>query len=127
MLGVREKPCDSLITQINRLIHVEHQLLQGPGRQPTTEEIAAEMETTPRRVREIIKISREPTSLELPVGDSGYSRLGEVLEDAEAIEPFEAVSEIMRRAPAVSAGESGVGAATGSLQQILGEVACPIG
>ena len=70
--------------------------LAGSGRDPTPEEIAAEMDTTPAKVREILKIAQEPTSLEMPVGESGYTQLGDLVEDEQAVEPLEAVSEIMQ-------------------------------
>jgi RNA polymerase primary sigma factor len=70
-----------MVEQINKLIRVQRQLLQDEGREPTVEEIAAEMGTTPRKVREILKISQEPVSLETPVGDEGNSQLGDFVED----------------------------------------------
>ncbi len=86
-----------MVEQINRLIRVQRQLLQELGREPTAEEIAAEMGTTPAKVREILKISQEPVSLETPVGDEGNSQLSDFIEDEQAVEPVEAISEIMRR------------------------------
>ena len=85
-----------MIEQINKLIRVQRQLLQDLGRDPTPEEIAAEMSTTAARVREILKIAQEPTSLDMPVGESGYTQLGDLVEDDLAVEPLEAVSEIMQ-------------------------------
>ena len=68
--------------QINRLMRVQRQLLLEMGREPSAEEIAAEMGTTPQKVREILKISQEPVSLESPVGDEGDSQFGDFIEDA---------------------------------------------
>ena len=86
-----------MVEQINRLVRVQRQLLQDLGRDPTPEEIAREMGTTPQKVREILKISQEPVSLETPVGDERDSQLGDFIADDEAVEPIEAVSEAMRQ------------------------------
>ena len=85
-----------MVETINRLIRVQRQLLQDIGREPTPEEIAAEMGTTPQKVREILKISQDPVSLETPIGEEDDSQLGDFIEDADAIMPLEAVSEIMQ-------------------------------
>jgi RNA polymerase primary sigma factor len=85
-----------MVETINRLIRVQRQLLQDVGREPTPEEIAAEMGTTPQKVREILKISQEPVSLDTPVGEEDDSQLGDFIEDEEATMPVEAVSEIMQ-------------------------------
>ena len=82
---------------INQLIRVQRQLLQELRCEPTPEQIAAEMGTTPQRVHEAMKISQEPLSLESPVGDEGDSQLGDFIKDDDAIVPLQAVSEIMRR------------------------------
>jgi RNA polymerase primary sigma factor len=82
---------------INKLIRVRRQLLQEIHCEPTPEQIAAEMGTTPQKVRQILKISQEPISLESPIGEKGDSQLGEFIEDEEAIAPLEAVSEILQR------------------------------
>ena len=70
---------------------------QDIGREPTAEEIAAEMGTTPLKVREILKISQDPVSLETPIGEEEDSQLGDFIEDEEAAIPVDAVSDIMRR------------------------------
>jgi RNA polymerase primary sigma factor len=67
------------------------------GREPTPDEIATEMGTTPQKVREILKISQEPVSLETPIGEEEDSQLGDFIEDEEATMPVEAVSEIMQK------------------------------
>jgi len=85
-----------MVEQINKLMRVQRQLLQDMGREPTPEEIAAEMGTTPQKVREIIKISQEPMSLESPVGDEGDSEFGDFIEDHDAVEPVQAVSETLQ-------------------------------
>jgi RNA polymerase primary sigma factor len=86
-----------MVEQINKLIRVRRTLVQDIGREPTPEEIAEEMGTTPAKVREIIKVSQEPVSLESPVGSESDAQLGDFVEDAEAVEPVEAVGETMRR------------------------------
>ncbi len=86
-----------MVETINKLIRVQRQLLQDIGREPTPEEIAAEMGTTPLKVREILKISQEPVSLETPIGEEEDSQLGDFIEDEDATMPVEAVSEIMQK------------------------------
>ena len=85
-----------MVETINKLIRVQRQLLQDLGREPTPEEIAADMGLTPDKVREIQKISQEPVSLENPVGDEGDSQLGDFIEDDQAIAPSDAVGELMQ-------------------------------
>ena len=86
-----------MVETINKLIRVQRQLLQDIGREPTPDEIATEMGTTPLKVREILKISQEPVSLETPIGEEEDSQLGDFIEDQEAAIPVEAVSEIMQK------------------------------
>jgi RNA polymerase primary sigma factor len=86
-----------MVETINKLIRVQRQLLQTNGREPTPEEIAFEMGITPQKVREILKISRDPVSLHAPVGEEGDSQLGDFIEDEDAVAPIEAVGEIMQR------------------------------
>lgn len=81
-----------MVETINRLIRVSRRLLQELGREPTSEEIAAEMEITPEKVREIIKVSQEPVSLETPIGEEEDSHLGDFIEDHTALAPAEAAS-----------------------------------
>lgn len=81
-----------MVETINKLIRVSRQLLQSLGREPTAEEIAEEMEMTPERVREIIKIAQEPVSLETPIGEEEDSHLGDFIEDQDAPAPAEAAS-----------------------------------
>jgi RNA polymerase primary sigma factor len=86
-----------MVETINKLIRVQRQLLQDIGREPTPEEIAVEMGTTPEKVREIRKISQEPTSLHMPVGDEGDALLGDFIEDKDAISPVDEVGEIVQQ------------------------------
>ena len=85
-----------MVETINKLIRTQRRLVQDLGREPTPEEIAAEMGITPQRVREIQKISQEPVSLHSPVGDEGDTTLAEFIEDDGAVAPDEAVGEIMQ-------------------------------
>jgi RNA polymerase sigma factor RpoD-like protein len=87
-----------MVETINRLIRVSRQLLQELGREPTVEEIAEAMSkgqevvVTPEKVREIIKVSQEPVSLETPIGEEEDSHLGDFIEDRSALAPAEAAS-----------------------------------
>lgn len=76
-----------MVETINKLIRVQRQLLQDLGREPTPEEIAKEMDLTPEKVREILKIAQEPVSLETPIGEEDDSHLGDFIEDQEATSP----------------------------------------
>ena len=86
-----------MVETINKLVRVQRQLLQDLGRDPTPEEIGAEMGMTPDRVREIQKISQEPVSLETPIGEEEDSSLGDFIEDSTAVAPPEAASDSMLR------------------------------
>lgn len=81
-----------MVETINKLIRVSRQLLQSLGREPSAEEIAVEMEMSPDRVREIMKIAQEPVSLETPIGEEEDSHLGDFIEDQDAPAPAEAAS-----------------------------------
>ncbi len=81
-----------MVEMVNKLVRVSRRLLQELGREPDDEEIAEELGLTPERVREIRKVSRDPVSLETPVGDEGDSNLGDLIEDKGAVAPVEAAS-----------------------------------
>ncbi len=81
-----------MVETINKLIRVSRRLLQELGREPTSEEIAIEMQISPEKVREIVKVSQEPVSLETPIGEEEDSHLGDFLEDQGALAPAEAAS-----------------------------------
>ena len=81
-----------MVETINKLVRVQRQLLQDLGRDPTPEEIGAEMDMSADRVREIQKISQEPVSLEAPIGEEEDSQLGDFIEDSQAIVPPDAAS-----------------------------------
>ncbi|EHL73724.1 MULTISPECIES: RNA polymerase sigma factor RpoD [Bacillus] len=78
-----------MVETINKLIRVQRQLLQDLGREPTPEEIGEEMDLSPEKVREILKIAQEPVSLETPIGEEDDSHLGDFIEDHEATSPSE--------------------------------------
>ncbi|WP_102691314.1 RNA polymerase sigma factor RpoD [Rummeliibacillus pycnus] len=76
-----------MVETINKLIRVQRQLLQDLGREPSPEEIGEEMDLSPEKVREILKIAQEPVSLETPIGEEDDSHLGDFIEDSEAQSP----------------------------------------
>ena len=76
-----------MVETINKLIRIQRQLLQDLGREPTPEEIGAEMDMPTDKVREILKIAQEPVSLETPIGEEDDSHLGDFIEDADATSP----------------------------------------
>ena len=81
-----------MVETINKLIRVSRQLLQELGREPTPEEIAAELDMPVERVREILKISQEPVSLETPIGEEEDSHLGDFIQDDNVLVPAEAAA-----------------------------------
>jgi RNA polymerase primary sigma factor len=81
-----------MVEIINKLARVQRQMLQDLGREPTPEELAAELDMTPEKVIEVQKYGREPISLHTPLGEDGDSEFGDLIEDSEAIQPGEAVS-----------------------------------
>jgi len=86
-----------MVEKLNRVVGVERQLLQQLGREPTTQEIATELETTVRDVRDVLRMAQQPISLEKPVGEEEDSALGDFVEDQTAESPFELASERLRR------------------------------
>ena len=76
-----------MVETINKLVRVQRQLLQDLGREPTPEEIGAEMDLPTEKVREILKIAQEPVSLETPIGEEDDSNLGDFIEDEGAMSP----------------------------------------
>ena len=81
-----------MVETINKLIRVSRQLLQELGREPTPEEIAEEMNMSVERVREILKISQEPVSLETPIGEEEDSHLGDFIQDDNVPVPADAAA-----------------------------------
>ncbi len=86
-----------MVEKLNKVVHVERQLVQQLGREPTPEEIAIELECTPREVRDILRMAQQPVSLEKPIGEEEESELGDFVEDATAESPFEIASENLRK------------------------------
>ena len=84
-----------MVETINKLHRVNRQLLQDLGREPMPEEIAAEMDISVERVREIQKIAQEPVSLETPIGEEDDSHLGDFIEDEDAPAPAEMASFVL--------------------------------
>lgn len=81
-----------MVETINKLVRISRQLLQDLGREPTPEEIGKEMDISPEKVREILKVSQEPVSLETPVGEESDSNLGDFIEDHDALAPADAAA-----------------------------------
>src|SRR6201990_1962088 len=86
-----------MVEKLNKGVHVERQLVQEFGREPTPDEIAAELEWTAREVKDILRIAQLPISLEKPIGEEDDSELGDFVEDDQAESPFEQASENLRR------------------------------
>jgi RNA polymerase primary sigma factor len=86
-----------MVEKLNKVVHVERQLVQQLGREPTPEEIAIELETTVREVRDVLRMAQQPVSLEKPVGEGDESALGDFVEDQTSESPFELASEHLRR------------------------------
>ncbi len=84
-----------MVETINKLIRISRQLLQELGREPTPEEIAEEMNMPVERVREILKISQEPVSLETPIGEEEDSHLGDFIQDENVPIPSEAAASTL--------------------------------
>ncbi|MBA3262851.1 MAG: sigma-70 family RNA polymerase sigma factor [Thermoleophilaceae bacterium] len=85
-----------MVEKLNKVVHVERQLVQEFGREPTPEEIACELQWTAREVKDILRIAQLPVSLEKPIGEEEDSELGDFVEDEAAESPFERASENLR-------------------------------
>jgi RNA polymerase primary sigma factor len=86
-----------MVEKLNKVVHVERQLVQEFGREPNPEEIALELQWTAREVKDILRIAQLPVSLEKPIGEEEDSELGDFVEDDTAESPFEQASENLRR------------------------------
>ena len=84
-----------MVETINKLVRIQRQLLQDLGREPTPEEIGKQMGIGADKVREILKVSQEPVSLETPIGEEEDSHLGDFIEDSDAVVPVDAASFIL--------------------------------
>ena len=86
-----------MVEKLNKVVHVERQLVQELGREPSAEEIARQLEVSSREVRDILRMAQQPVSLEKPIGEEDESELGDFVEDEAAESPFEQASENLRR------------------------------
>jgi RNA polymerase primary sigma factor len=86
-----------MVEKLNKVVHMERQLVQRLGREPLPEEIAEELEIDPEEVREILRMSQLPVSLEKPIGDEEDSSLGDFVPDEQAESPFDTASLSLRR------------------------------
>jgi RNA polymerase primary sigma factor len=86
-----------MVEKLNKVVHIERQLVQRLGREPNPEEIAEELEITTEEVREILRMSQLPVSLEKPIGEEEDSSLGDFVEDDSAESPFDTAQLMLRR------------------------------
>jgi RNA polymerase primary sigma factor len=86
-----------MVEKLNKVVHVERQLVQELGREPTPEEIAAQLQCNVREVKDIQRLAQLPISLEKPIGEEEDSELGDFVEDETADSPFELAIENLRR------------------------------
>ena len=86
-----------MVEKLNKVVHIERQLVQRLGREPVAEEIAKELDMQPDEVREILRMAQLPVSLEKPIGEEEESELGDFVEDEAAESPFEVASENLRK------------------------------
>ena len=86
-----------MVERLNKVVHIQRQLIQELGREPAPEEIAAHLDLEVGEVRDILRIALQPISLDKPVGDDEESGLGDFVEDKSAESPFELAVEVLRR------------------------------
>jgi len=86
-----------MVEKLNKVVHIERQLVQRLGREPRPDEIAEELEITTAEVREILRMAQHPVSLEKPIGEEEDSELGDFVEDDQAESPDEQASLSLRR------------------------------
>ncbi len=86
-----------MVEKLNKVIHVERQLVQQLGREPSAQEIAQQLQCTTHEVRDILRMAQQPVSLEKPVGEEEDSSLADFVEDVTAESPFEIASEALRK------------------------------
>ncbi|MDQ4081844.1 MAG: RNA polymerase sigma factor RpoD, partial [Actinomycetota bacterium] len=86
-----------MVEKLNKVVHIERQLVQRLGREPRPEEIAEELEITTEEVREILRMAQLPVSLEKPIGEEEESELGDFVQDDQAESPFDSASLNLRR------------------------------
>jgi RNA polymerase primary sigma factor len=86
-----------MVEKLNKVVHIERQLVQRLGREPQPDEIAHELEMTTEEVREILRMAQLPVSLEKPIGEEEESELGDFVQDEQAESPFDTASVQLRR------------------------------
>ena len=86
-----------MVEKLNKVVHIERQLVQRLGREPRPDEIADELEMTTDEVREILRMAQHPVSLEKPIGEEEESELGDFVQDEQAESPFDTASLSLRR------------------------------
>ena len=86
-----------MVETINKVLRTSHSMVQSLGREPTTQEIAAELHMDVQKVEEILKIAQEPVSLETPIGEEDDSHLGDFIQDDDASQPAEEASYTLLR------------------------------
>src|SRR5216110_1735456 len=86
-----------MVEKLNKVVHIERQLVQRLGREPRTDEIADELEMTTEEVREILRMSQHPVSLEKPIGEEEDSELGDFVQDEQAESPYDTAQVSLRR------------------------------
>ncbi|MBD0348034.1 MAG: sigma-70 family RNA polymerase sigma factor [Thermoleophilia bacterium] len=86
-----------MVEKLNKVVHIERQLVQRLGREPRPDEIADELEMTSEEVREILRMAQLPVSLEKPIGEEEESALGDFVEDEQAESPFDSASLTLRQ------------------------------
>jgi RNA polymerase primary sigma factor len=86
-----------MVEKLNKVVHIERQLVQRLGREPQPDEIAEELEMSTEEVREILRMAQHPISLEKPIGEEEDSELGDFVEDEQAESPFDSASLTLRR------------------------------
>jgi RNA polymerase primary sigma factor len=86
-----------MVEKLNKVVHIERQLVQRLGREPRPDEIALELEMTTEEVREILRMAQLPVSLEKPIGEEEESELGDFVQDEQAESPFDTASLSLRR------------------------------
>jgi len=86
-----------MVEKLNKVVHIERQLVQRLGREPRPDEIAHELDMTTEEVREILRMAQHPVSLEKPIGEEEESELGDFVQDDQAESPFDTASLSLRR------------------------------
>jgi RNA polymerase primary sigma factor len=86
-----------MVEKLNKVVHIERQLVQRLGREPRPDEIASELEMTTGEVRDILRMAQHPVSLEKPIGEEEESELGDFVQDEQAESPFDTASVSLRR------------------------------